>query len=1408
MKTIRLRPLALAMAALLYSSATLQVAFADDTEIYVPKEVPADQQVRPNILFVLDSSGSMTNGVPGTQKDWIEGNRRQPGRWTEKTRQEVMHEVVQDLIDSLKAQGNTNIGFMRYGGVWDKDIRNWWGFLQHRKGDDSNERGGHIIYPIRHLSNDTEAETMKSIVRGVNTSDWTPLLETYYEAYLYLTGQAPLFSYHRNNNRNHPNAMNGNKFDSPINHSCQKTHIIYITDGEPTRDVEANQLIKSLVQDKNTLHPASSCATGDNAHGHCLPHLAEYMANNDMALQGDRTTKPFSDPTGRMQTITSHFIGFALDLDLLKVAAEAGGGSYYTSDNVSGLVDALQSIIVDITAANTTFVAPSIAVTAYNNFGFRDELYYALFRPAEGTDWIGNIKKYRLKSKDADGNPITPVIVDRNGTQAIDADTGFFKTSSASYWSDIIDGDDVGRGGFAATLNPSQRKIYTWYGDDLVAGSDAAASALKTLYDGNNYSAGNNITNAMLGVNNTTTRELALNWLRGKKADGTDRKAIGDVLHNEPRLIAYRTDENIERAESAKSQEDITIFVGTNEGFIHALDAKTGQEKFAFIPKELLHIPNQYRKNDKGYNNKAYGMDGYFTALTEYGERQANDTRNIKKANLYAGMRRGGSNYYALDVLNLNEPKLKWVIKGAYRDTYRNDSDIFRAEAEITPGFEKLGLTFSAAKLGKIKVSSASDPIDVLVFSGGYDIQHDEAGDNTPKNDNIGNALYIVNAETGELLWRAAGTDDSDADLTLAAMTNSMPASPTLIDTNGDGLINIIYASDLRGQLFRFDIESGSLNNINGHLFAKLGGEDKANNRRFFNSPDVALIRDKGQPPFFTISIGSGFRASPLNEETDDRFYMIRDPYVTQSRSALDTPPVITESDLTDVSGLDNDAANANAVYEKVAELQNQIDTLEVSVQQKQQAFEAYKESIGYTAHREEYLARQAESNDLQRDIDGITLGAYPDFDADNYQTDKHYNSGFLVQHAAETQAQAELQAVVVAMQEAVAQLHSNNQAAAAVQLASYYEGLLNLQSSLSQHSSTLIEKENFILKGHAQPDLTPELVNEINTKFPGVIQDFSTSGDFSDLASQLSTAVQLEYQTHESSPDSSNRLAIRNNLTDIQAALNAFISDPSNENVSSIGDLLDGVTASSNPDITSLLAMDQVLIASKLSDVANNFNNAQSAVENKSDERNLVLNLANTAKAAADSLEQTYADNFQQHIDDIEAAYADTRDTETGIYALRVKINDEYAKLDLAGDLMSESQKEHLLTSQGFLLRLPRGEKVLSDSISYSGSVLFSTFSPRGESVSECGADTGVGRTYGLNLRTAEGIFAKEIAGKVSYIRSQTNKQAGIPPTPVIIITEGECEGPSCDKPDCEGPFCTAAGDNYITPSYWRESR
>lgn len=1321
MNVFKLKPLALTIAAFTYSLCTLQVAFADDTEIYVPKFISADEQVRPNILFVLDSSGSMATSVNGSNG---------------KNRNKVMHEVVNSLIDKLVGDANVNIGFMRYGGYRYKWHSGWPFRPDYYAWVNDAAHGGHIIYPIKHLNNNETAINMKNVVKTVNASGSTPLLETYYEAYLYFKGAAPEFS----GNRNHADSIKNNEFVSPISHSCQANHIIYITDGEPTDDLGANSFVNDLIRNKSY---TTQC---ENKNGACLSQLAAYMANEDMAPSLDIK-----------QTITSHFIGFAIAGEFLQKAARAGGGQYLTSDNASGLADALQSIVADITAQNSTFVAPSVAVSAYNNLGFRNELYYALFRPASGTNWPGNVKKYKLiTTEDSDGK-INSIIADQNNQSAIDDATGFFKESASSFWSSGADGADIAKGGAAEKLKGrTDRKIYTWHGDDKAAGP--GVEALKDFKS--SVSATNSkITNSMLGASNDTERSNIVNWI----TKNTGR--MGDVLHNEPRLVAYKTDEDLVRANTSDSQEDLVMFVGSNEGFIHAIDPKNGNELYSFIPKELLNIPAKYLADNKAALNKAYGMDGFISVWSEYGPTTGN-TKTATKINLYAGMRRGGSNYYALDVTSKNDPKLKWVIKGAYNGD------------KVTVGFDKLGLTFSAPKLASVKVGGVKTK--VLIFSGGYDKEHDNINysvgedtfDNIPRNDTVGNALYIVNAETGALLWRAGGSN-SDADLKLTSMTNSMPASPTIVDRNGDGLADIIYASDLRGQIFRFDINNSAAtlkSAVSGVRLAQLAGSTAADNRRFFNSPDVALIRDSGKKPYFTISIGSGFRASPLNEQTNDRFYMIRDSYVDGARPA--SASVVTEATLTDVSA--TVPGGSTAVYTEIDKLETKIKALNANVVSAQEAYLQHKKGIGYTDAYDQYLALYNQSQQLQREIDKLTNFPYDDFDPAQWDNGKPSNSLFLEEHVVEAQNKSELQSAIVAAQQAFNTLYPYNTPyhpvsdPDAAKLANLYSAMLALQVEADAQAGQLIKQENFLLKGNANPSWTPELITQTQSLFPSVSFD-TASGDFSDYSSAFSAQIDVNHSAYKSSSTYVDRDAFKA-VTDVLIDLSKEGADRI-ALLASLDSALNEVPIGSAPsNINDLLVLDQTSKQQSLDADVANYKTTSDLIQQKTVEKAAVLIEQQAALARANDIED--AGGFQAYQQAIDDAYAAAADTSTGIPALRAEMNAQYALLDLASGTISNAQAESLRTSDGFYLRLVRGEKVLADSVSFRGTVLFSTFSPRGQKTSVCGSDVGSGRVYALSLRDSKGMFTKEVNGVETPLRSLDLLRAGIPPSPSVIVT------------------------------------
>ncbi len=353
-----------------------------------------------------------------------------------------------------------------------------------------------------------------------------------------------------------------------------------------------------------------------------------------------------------------------------------------------------------------------------------------------------------------------------------------------------------------------------------------------------------------------------LDWVRGvdvkdddEDGDTTDnRHHMGDPLHATPVTVTYGGD---------ASDPESVVFVGTNEGFLHAINTNDGTENFAFMPEVLIeNLPTLYDNITTG--RRVYGMDGELSTWIDDQNDDGLINANLgEKAYLYSGMRRGGSQYFALDVSSKTDPKFLFSIP---------DSD---------PGkFNELGQTWS--KLVPTRINYLGTNTDVLIFGGGYDSDQDNQGTRTT--DTIGRAIYIVDAETGKLLWSggpANGTETQSFD----DMTFSFPATPNVVDTNGDGLVEQIYIGDIGGRIWRFDINetaTSSNNLVDGGIIADLSSDGTySDNRRFFHGVDVSLSRI-GSELFANIAVGSGFQAHPLDTATDDRFYLIRYPVNAQ----------------------------------------------------------------------------------------------------------------------------------------------------------------------------------------------------------------------------------------------------------------------------------------------------------------------------------------------------------------------------------------------------------------------------------------------------------------------------------------------------------------------------------------------
>jgi type IV pilus assembly protein PilY1 len=199
----------------------------------------------------------------------------------------------------------------------------------------------------------------------------------------------------------------------------------------------------------------------------------------------------------------------------------------------------------------------------------------------------------------------------------------------------------------------------------------------------------------------------------------------------------------------------------------------------------------------------------------------------------------------------------------------------------------------------------------VVVIGGGYDTVHDTTA-HPASADGVGTSLHILDLKSGAELWRASA-DAATADLTLSKMTRSIPNTVRVIDLSGDGLADRMYASDMGGQIWRFDVFNGKAPSelVTGGVIAQLGAEGlgtptAADTRRFYNSPDVSLITDnRQQRRYISISIGSGYRSHPFDLTASDRFFSVRDGDVFQQlpQSAYDSYSIAKDSDLVEVSG-------------------------------------------------------------------------------------------------------------------------------------------------------------------------------------------------------------------------------------------------------------------------------------------------------------------------------------------------------------------------------------------------------------------------------------------------------------------------------------------------------------------------
>lgn len=679
---------------------------------------------------------------------------------------------------------------------------------------------------------------------------------------------------------------------SPMESACQESHIVFLTDGAATKNTAA-AAVKSLIGGSCAKNYADGEAISTMEE--CGIELAKFMQSQDHNAKLTGTQKIFLHTVGfqlgkdwitRYKTKDGRIVGKmgnayyydyeeqdpqqeaniedvittdpvyveneagtkrnAKALRFLNELASNGGGKFYeaNADDPTAAAKQLEAAFTSIVAQaiinSGSFAAPSVSISASNKLYHNDEIYFTSFKPSKYQRWHGNIKKYRLCGDDNCGTG-TGDIVDAKNESVVTAEGGF-REDSTSIWSTEPDGGQVDKGGAGDQIPSYQsRNIYINLAEpNDITSKKNLVSAYKTVDPNEPYDI-----KEELGDAEMSDRELEklLDWIRGADIDGSERWKFADPLHSSPGVISY-------------AKGDAKLFVGTNDGLIRMIDAETGDEDWAFLPKELLGIQDKLRENIEG--PRIYGIDStptfWINDINGNGYVEAKEGDFVK---MYIGMRRGGRNYYALDITDPSKPMLMFTIIGG------------------EGGFEKLGQTWSQARLVPTNVVCRNPACIVLMFGGGYDELQDESYNKDAVT--MGNAIYMADPNSGKYLWSAGASNNDKASLKLAGMDYPIPSNLAFMDSNSDKKVDRIYVGDVHGQVWRIDLEAG-YRGIGGRL-AVLSEDSK---RRFFYSPEIVNIKDtvyavEGETEYTMVTIVSGTRPDPLGTTVKDQFYALRD---------------------------------------------------------------------------------------------------------------------------------------------------------------------------------------------------------------------------------------------------------------------------------------------------------------------------------------------------------------------------------------------------------------------------------------------------------------------------------------------------------------------------------------------------
>jgi len=870
-------------------------AWAEDIDIFLGTS--GGTAGSPNIIFLIDNS-----------PNWSRAAQMWPDNGGNQGQAELA--AVSSTLNRINSTRPANVGLAMltaYAGT-------------NANGATPGTGGGYIRFGVRDMTNATNRIALQNILAGISANITDPAEKVagmankdeaagFYEIYKYISGLAPYTGLYGSSYANqnvfvdvpgNPQSLSGKgqgltsgfalnnsgpnaTYQSPISLAapCASTYIIYIANNANNTGSTGQAAYESTVADAS---PALVATAGLDTW---TDEWTRFLKTNGVVV-------PPGNNNGSVVTYVldaynkQQNVGYS---NSLMNAAKMGGGKYYQVGSQAAIANALGMILAEIQAINSTFASASLPVNTTNRTQDKNQVFIPMFRPdpQDRPLWMGNLKEYQLinlsGSIDLGDNSSPPI-------NAVNPLTGFltpcaqsfwttdsgtywksdifdtpapkgtcpFSVTGFSSWSDAPDGPIVEKGGVAEVIrkgnNPPatntsptwavNRNVYTLSGlagTTLVPFSVASTGLPASLV---NWVLGQDVQDENNNLNTTEARP----------------SLHGDEVHSRPQPVDYG------------GTTGATVYYGSNDGTLRAIDSSTGAERWAFIAPEfytpapvlppatptgfsrlmndspLINFPSMPTGLTPAPAPKDYYFDG------SIGVYQAANNSSVW---IYPTMRRGGRTIYAFDVTNPASPQFKWKAGCPYQQPNNTG---------CTAGMSGIGQTWSTP-IAAGSVLGYSGP--VVIVGGGYDTCEDANTIAPSCASPNGAGVYVLDANTGAVIKSFSTTRSVAADVALIAVAMT-------------GVIDHAYAVDTGGNIYRIDFAPLVTNwAINRVAYTTGAG------RKFLFAP--ALLAAPGNQVY--LALGSGDREHPLQSQypygaVTNRFYVFKDSLASTSALNLD----------------------------------------------------------------------------------------------------------------------------------------------------------------------------------------------------------------------------------------------------------------------------------------------------------------------------------------------------------------------------------------------------------------------------------------------------------------------------------------------------------------------------------------